>query len=79
MTQKLPIHVQTALVFAARYAHDRKTAGAMVVVQAIKHCWKQLDEKVQRQIINETISATTNITDWKDLRDFAEKHPTITT
>ena len=75
LTQKwlLSHPMQSALVFAARYSHFRKTGAALMVVGALKSCWPQLDEYTQEQILEESLEATENLDDWAELRVFAKK------
>lgn len=68
-------HIQTSLVFAARYTHDRRTGGALVVVRALQSCWAQLSKNTQHQIITESTGATCNQDDWAVLQSFAANVP----
>ena len=53
------------LVYAARYAHNRKTGAANQVVAAILNNWDVLTERHKKQICEEaTNEATCNFTDW---------------
>jgi hypothetical protein len=63
--------MQTALIFAARYAHSRETGGAFAVVLAIEECWHQLTQQTKDQLIRESREATCNHDDWQRLRDFS--------
>lgn len=64
--------MQTALVFAARYTHNRATGGTFAVVCALESCWHQLTKQTQEQILREAArDATTNKEDWERLRLFA--------
>jgi len=65
-------HLQTCLVFAARYAHNRATAAALVVTHAVIANWHRLKETTKIQIIDESNEATCNQDDWQKLRDFAK-------
>ena len=66
--------IQTALVFAARYTHDRNTGGTLAVVRALEQCWRLLDERTREQILRESSDAVYNMDDWQRLRDFAANH-----
>ena len=72
MKEQLSPPLQTALVFAARYAHSRATAAASAVVCAAKCHWKELSEGTQKQLIKESNEAIYNLDDWQSLRDFVE-------
>lgn len=61
-------YLQTCLVFAARYAHTRKTAASFVVTQTILANWNRLDEKTQTQLVKEADEATCNFEDWRNLK-----------
>lgn len=65
--------IQTALVFACRYSHNRQTGGAYAVVRAVKLCWDQLSDQTREQILEESFEATCNKDDWLELRKFAIK------
>ncbi len=67
----LAARMQTALVFAARYAHNRETGAAMAVVRALESCWNQLNAHTKAQILAETHDATCNHAEWERLRSFA--------
>jgi hypothetical protein len=67
-TQITPL-VQTALLFAARYAHHRQTGGAYSVCRALDEVWGHLSERIKEQIISESHEATFNLTDWRSFRD----------
>jgi hypothetical protein len=71
---KLTRHAQTVLVFAARYAHNRKTYAASIVCDEIRKHWANLDENTRTQIIRESEEAGENRQTWQDLRMFAEKY-----
>jgi hypothetical protein len=62
------------LVFAARYTHDRQTAGAHMVVTTAIRQWSQLPTRVRKQLVSESHEATYNRDDWKRLRDHAEAY-----
>lgn len=68
---RLPHHMQTCLVFAARYAHHRNTGGALAICTAIRDQWTSLDKHTQDQILRESHEATANLDDWQKLRDSA--------
>lgn len=60
--------MQTAMVFAARYTHHRNTGGTLAVCRALAWCWDQLDERTQKQILDESHEATCNRDDWERFR-----------
>ena len=64
----LPPPMQTAMVFAARYTHHRNTGGTLAVCQALAWCWDQLDERTQKQILEESHEATSNLDNWAQFR-----------
>ena len=60
----------TILVFAARYAHSRKTGGAQQVVRSILKSWDLLDLKTKEQLVREAKNqATCNHEDWQLIID----------
>ena len=61
--------VGTLLVFAARYAHDRQTGGALAVVTAARKNWHLLTDDQKRQLQRESEAATANCEDWQALRE----------
>jgi len=63
--------IESCLVFAARYSHNRKTGAASLVVDAIKSEWDGLALYTREQIIRESHEATTNLETWESLRVFA--------
>jgi len=77
MQEQLSTPLQTALIFAARYAHSRATGAASAVVCAAKRHWKELSEGTQKQLIKESHEAIYNLDDWQDLRYFAESHKPV--
>jgi hypothetical protein len=64
----LPPPMNTAMVFAARYTHHRNTGGTLAVCRALAWCWDQLDERTQKQILDESHEATSNLDDWAQFR-----------
>lgn len=67
----------TILVFAARYAHTRKTGGALQVVRSILKSWDLLDLKTKEQLVREAKNeATCNHEDWQLI---IEKLPSYST
>ena len=65
---KLPPYQQSCLVYAARYAHTRKTAASYVVVSSILHHWDELDDRIKKNLIKEAkMEATCNMEDWDRL------------
>lgn len=67
-TDRLPRIMQTAMVFAARYTHNRSTSGSMAVIQALSDCWESLDKETQKQILRESDEATCNRADWLEFK-----------
>jgi hypothetical protein len=65
---KLSHHVQTAMLFAARYTHNRHTGGTLAVCRALEQVWCQLDSRTQDQILRESHDATANLDDWEEFR-----------
>ena len=65
--------IESCLVFAARYSHNRKTGAASLVVDAIKSEWDGLALYTREQIIRESHEATTNLETWESLRVFAKQ------
>ncbi len=66
--------MQTAMLFAARYAHYRQTGAALAVVSALISCWHQLTPHTRDQIIRESIDAVYNQDDWQRLRAFSTRY-----
>jgi len=64
----LPVGEQSCLVFAARYAHNRSTGAAMIVVNTILANWDFLSPETQMQIKREAGEATSNLDDWQKLK-----------
>lgn len=60
--------IETALMFAARYTHNRATGGTMMVIQALEQCWDQITEEKRRQILRESEDATANKDEWREFR-----------
>lgn len=73
-SKNIPPVVQTALVFAARYTHDRPTGGALEVRRALELCWAGLSEHTKDQVVRESNEATCNQDDWEQMRKFAVEH-----
>lgn len=65
MTQE---QLQTILIFAARYAHNRKTGAAYAVCKAIEAEWRNLDNHTQYKLKSESHEATCNDDDWQIIR-----------
>ena len=59
------------LIYAARYAHTRKTGAAMQVVNCAVRNWGALDHRHKLQLLRESKEATCNLDDWKRLRRVA--------
>ena len=67
----------TALVFAARYCHNRHTAGAFMLTRCLISNWERIDPHIQEYILSEAYKeATTNRDDWQKLFDHANYKPT---
>lgn len=65
---------ETCLVFAARYAHSRYTAAAMVVVSTVIARWDELSPSTRDQIIRESKNeASCNLDDWQRLWDMEDR------
>lgn len=61
---------ESCLVFAARYAHSRKTAAAHLVVSEILSKWEGISESTRAQLKREAeVSSAANIDDWQRLID----------
>lgn len=68
---------RTALVFAARYTHNRKTGGTYVIVGCLIVNWDRINENTQVQILREAYNeAKYNRDDWQKLFDHANYKPT---
>lgn len=65
-------NIESCLVFAARYAHNRNTGAALMVVNAIKNSWDDLALYTREQIIKESHDAKYNLDEWQSLRVFAQ-------
>lgn len=70
---QLDWRLQDAIIFAARYAHQRKTAAAGHACMIIQAYWDQLSEPTRQQLISESHEACCNFEDWRQLRKWAEK------
>jgi len=72
--------IETLLVFACRYCHNRQTGGAMVAVNAVLNHWNQITPITQELLAREAkIGATCNIDDWCRLIDrYESEYKTIT-
>ncbi len=66
----------TAMVFAARYTHNRPTSGTYAIVQCLIANWSRIDYQSQRQILREAKYAPCNPMDWQKLFDHANYKPT---
>jgi len=66
----------TALVFAARYCHNRTTGGTLKVVKYMIANWTRINERTQEQILKEsTVWGVTNKEDWLKLYSHANYEP----
>jgi hypothetical protein len=72
-TAKFTGPMSTALIFAARYTHNRNTGGTLAVVRALEMVWHHIEDHTRDQILRELHDAEYNLDDWQRLRDFAEK------
>ena len=67
----------TAMIFAARYTHNRNTGGTLAIVRCLVANWERLNISTQDQILREAYhEATTNRDDWQVLLDHANYKPT---
>ena len=67
----------TALVFAARYTHNRNTGGTYAIVRCLISNWGRITPSTQEMILREAYQdATTNRDDWQKLFDHANYKPT---
>lgn len=64
--------LQTALVFAARYSHNRPTGASLMITNTLKLYWPNLSENVKEQILKESENATENLEDWISLKECAK-------
>jgi hypothetical protein len=71
--ERLTTPMQTALVFAARYTHNRDTVGAIQVIIAIKQAWEKINKDTRTQLVIESNEAGYNKIQWRQFREFAEK------
>lgn len=66
----------TALVFAARYCHNRSTGGTLDVVKCLIANWHRVNERTQEQILKESdVWGVTNQEDWLKLYEHANYEP----
>jgi hypothetical protein len=67
----------TALVFAARYTHNRNTGGTLAIVRCLIINWHRIAPSTQDQILLEAYNeAQYNRDDWQKLFDHANYKPT---
>ena len=67
----------TAMIFAARYVHNRNTGGTLAIVDCLIKNWHKIDKATEIQILREADNeATTNRDDWQRLFDHANYKPT---
>ncbi len=62
-------YAQTCLLFAARYAFNRKTGAAYVVIKVINREWDNLSKELKQQLKREASKATANKDEWKEIVD----------
>ena len=61
---------ESIYIYAARYAHTRRTGAALQVVNEILNNWYRFSKQAQQQIVREAKhDATENLSDWKKLID----------
>ena len=72
MKNKLTNGEENTLVFAARYAHNRRTGAANVVVTEILNKWDRISDFTKEQLKREAKEASTNHEDWALLIDNEE-------
>ena len=65
--------LQSALMFAARYSHNRQTAASHEVITALKQAWPFLDDFTKRQLISESTEAEYRQRDWEMFREWADE------
>ena len=63
--------METCLVFAARYAHNRQTGASLAVLTAIKENWEDIRQHTRDQLKSEASEATCNLTDWEELKELS--------
>ena len=67
----------TAIVFAARYTHNRNTGGTYAIVRCLIANWDRISGGAQDQILREAYNeARYNRDDWQKLFDHANYKPT---
>jgi len=68
-----------ALVFSARYTHNRSTGGALQITNTILKVWEELDQQTRLQIAREAkFEAKCNKEEWsKVINRFEEQYHTI--
>ncbi len=67
----------TAMIFAARYTHARKTGGTLAIVRCLIANWQRLNVLTQDQILREAYQeAQYNQDDWQLLFDHTNYKPT---
>ena len=68
------VSIDTALVFACRYCHNRPTGGALAMVELVLVLWDELPEKTKETIVREAeIEAVYNKEDWQMFIDRYER------
>ena len=60
---------ESMLVFAARYAHNRLTGAALMVVSEIIDKWPEISERTRKQLVRESREATHFKDEWQRLAD----------
>ena len=72
--ERIHSSLQTALVFAARYAHKRETSAAYSIVNAIVYHWDNLSGWTQTQLKDEAEHyARSSLHDWDRLKELDVK------
>jgi len=64
-------NLETCIIFAARYAHNRPTGAAIIVVKMLKDAWRDLSPYGRKTILKEAEDAAYGREEWQLLRDFA--------
>ncbi len=59
--------METLLIYACRYAHDRKTGAAYQIVNIAKRNWHELSSETRQKLAKEAQQATCNYDDWDRL------------
>ena len=60
---------ESILVFATRYAHNRNTGAAFMMVSGIVSEWDNISDRTKEVLYRESFEARYNAEDWKILQD----------